>query len=204
MKNTIENQVENTKTSEYTDSLIKKQTIWWKRLLDVQAPYRWNLRRLEPGFTLDIGSGIGRNLMHLKGHGVGIDHNVQSIRIARERGLAAFTPEEFRDSEFNLPKNFDSILLAHVAEHMTQQEAVKLVRGYLDLLKPQGKLIMITPQEAGYKSDSTHIEFIDFSKLRTMNEQLGFKTSLQYSFPFPRFIGRFFTYNEFVSVGLKK
>lgn len=204
MKKTVENQIENTKTLDYTDSLIKKQTIWWKRLLDVQAPYRWNLRRLDPGFTLDIGCGIGRNLMHIKGYGIGIDHNVQSVRIARERGLAAFTPEEFRASEFSLGEHFDSILLSHVAEHMTHQEAVELVRGYVDLLKPQGKLMMITPQEAGYKSDSTHIEFIDFPKLQTINELLGFKTLRQFSFPFPRFMGRIFTYNEFISVGLKE
>ena len=27
----------------------------WKRLLNVQAPYRWNVRRLDLGFTLDVG-----------------------------------------------------------------------------------------------------------------------------------------------------
>jgi len=40
-----------TQGPEYTDELLAKQMAWWKRILDVQAPYRWNLRRLNPGFT---------------------------------------------------------------------------------------------------------------------------------------------------------
>jgi len=186
----------------YTEQLIKKQKAWWKRLLDVQAPYRWNLRRLKLGFTLDIGCGIGRNLIHIKGNGVGIDHNSQSVEICRKQGLKAFTPKEFQVSRFNKPKIFDSILLAHVAEHMKQQQAITLLETYLPLLKSNAKVIIICPQEAGYKSDSTHIEFIDFRKLHNINNQLGLTVQLEYSFPFPRFFGRYFTYNEFITVSL--
>lgn len=204
MKNHIDDRPKTTKNPEYTDLLIKKQKVWWKRLLDVQAPYRWNLQRLKPGFTLDIGCGIGRNLIPLKGQGVGIDHNAQSVEIAKRQGLIAFTPEDFQTSAFNVNQPFDSFLLAHVAEHMTQKEVVDLLRKYIGLLKPGGKLIMICPQEAGYASDSTHVEFMDFPKLRNINKQLGLSILKEYSFPFPRFIGRIFTYNEFITVSHKK
>jgi SAM-dependent methyltransferase len=204
MKNNAGRPIENTKSVEYTDLLVKKQRNWWKRLIDVQAPYRWNIRRLKPGFVLDIGCGIGRNLLHLNGQGVGIDHNLQSVEFARAQGLIAFTPEEFQASEFNSDERFDSLLLAHVAEHMTQSEVVELLGSYLHPLKSGGKLIMISPQEAGYRSDPSHIEFMDFLKLRSMNRQLGFKPLYQYSFPFPRFFGRFFTYNEFIVVSAKE
>lgn len=189
--------------SDYTDILVKKQMMWWKRLLDVQAPYRWNLQRLKPGYTLEIGCGIGRNLMHLKGQGVGIDHNLPSVEIARKQGLTAFTPEEFEGSDFDIPQRFDSLLLAHVAEHMTQYEVVELLRKYMPFLKLGGRLIMITPQEAGYRSDSTHVEFMDFPKLTNISKQLGLNILQEYSFPFLRFAGHFFTYNEFVSVSCK-
>jgi SAM-dependent methyltransferase len=195
--------IKDTKHSDYTNILLKKQTVWWKHLLDVQAPYRWNLQRLKPGYTLEIGCGIGRNLKHLKGQGVGIDHNLPSVEIARKQGAIAFTPDEFMGSGFDIPLHFDTLLLAHVAEHMAQQEAVELLREYMPFLKPGGRLIIITPQEAGYKSDATHIEFIDFSKLRNINKQLNLNVLKEYSFPFPRFAGYIFPYNEFISVSCK-
>jgi len=192
-----------TDNASYTSRLLDKQTAPWKRILDVQAPYRWNLRRLKPGFTLDIGCGVGRNLINLNGEGVGIDHNARSIAITKERGLIAFTPEEFDASSFNQPARFDSLLLAHVAEHMTHRELVALLGKYLTLLKPKGKLILITPQESGYRSDPTHVEFKGFLELRRTIDELGLAFSHEYSFPFPRIFGRFFTYNEFVAVGSK-
>jgi len=96
---------------------VRKESAWWKRIIDVQAPYRWNLCRLNPGFTLDIGCGLGRNLINLSGNGVGIDHNPHSVEIASSRGLRVFTPESFEDSSFNKHAHFDSILLSHVVEH---------------------------------------------------------------------------------------
>lgn len=203
MKNNIDHQIKNTKTADYTNLLSRKQRAWWKRLINVQAPYRWNIRRLKPGFTLDIGCGIGRNLLHLEGQGVGIDHNVQSVALARVQGLIAFTPEEFLISEFNSEEKFDSLLLAHVAEHMTQHEVVELLNRYMHVLKSGGKLITICPQEAGYRSDPSHVEFMDFSKLHSIYHQLGYVHMYQYSFPFPRSFGRLFTYNEFIVLGTK-
>lgn len=189
--------------TDYTNRLIQRQMAGWKRQFDVQAPYRWNLQRLKPGFTLDIGCGIGRNLINIKGEGVGIDHNLESVRTARIQGLTAFTTEEFETSDFNNRGQFDSILLAHVAEHMTQQGVIELLTKYIPLSKPGGKLILITPQEAGYRSDATHVEFMNFPKLRYISKEIGFTFSQEYSFPFPRFLGHIFTYNEFISVSFK-
>ena len=44
----------------YTARLRDLEGRGWKQRLDVQAPYRWNLRRLHPGLTLDVGCEIGR------------------------------------------------------------------------------------------------------------------------------------------------
>jgi SAM-dependent methyltransferase len=192
-----------TKDGDYTQRMLKLQNIWYKRLLDVQLPYRWNLQRLEPGLTLDIGSGVGRNLINLRGQGVGIDHNAESVRIARSRHLIAFTPEEFQISQFNEREKFDSILLSHIAEHMTQHEVVTLVAERLHLLKHGGKVIFFTPQEAGHRSDPTHREFMDIKKLRNITSRLGLTVLKEYSFPFPRVFGHLFLYNEFVSVSRK-
>jgi len=193
-----------TQGSDYSGQLLKSQRALWRRLFNVQAPYAWNLRRLNLGFTLDIGCGLGRHLLHLGGHGVGIDHNTTSVQHAKAQGLKVFTPEEFQQSEFNRPKMFDSLLLSHVAEHMTQEQALSLLSLYTPFLREGGKLVMITPQEAGFKRDASHREFMDFGKLREIVEALHFTILREYSFPLPRFFGRFFYFNEFISVGLKK
>jgi len=191
---------ESTKDRQYTERLLTEGG-GWKRLVRVQAPYRWNLRRLDPGFTLDLGCGIGRNLLHLEGNGVGIDHNADSIEIARSRGLRAFTQEEFRMTEFNRPEAFDSMLAAHVLEHMSRAEAVDLLKQYQPLVKQNGQLILITPQEAGFKSDPTHVEFLDFEALQSIAASAGFAVQVRaYSFPFPRALGGIFKHNEFVGL----
>ncbi len=155
------------------------------------------------GFTLDIGCGLGRNLIHLDGNGVGIDHNPHSVEVARSRGLQVFTPDEFQRSAFNVPASFDSILLSHVVEHMAKGEAVELLASYLYLLKAEGQVVIIAPQERGYRSDETHVQFMDFQTLKEIARSAGLDTVKQYSFPFPRVFGRIFKYNEFVSINKK-
>ena len=185
----------------YSDRLKQIQFRRWKSLLNVQLPYRLHLRSLKPGFMLDLGCGLGRNLSHIGGKGVGIDHNRRSVEFARARGFVAFTPEDFESSKFNRPGTFDSLLMAHVAEHMTEGQAVLLIKRYIRLLKSGSRLVIICPQELGFKADTTHVDFMDFEKIRNVASQVGVTTLAQYSFPFPRFFGPFFRYNEFVFVG---
>jgi SAM-dependent methyltransferase len=168
-------------------------------VLPVQAPYRWNLRRLDLGTTLDIGCGIGRNLESLD-DAVGVDYDGASVAYARGRGLEAYLPQEFAKSAHNRADQIDTLLLSHVAEHMTADEVCELVRPYVAVLKRSGKLVMICPQERGYASDDTHRQFVDFELMQELAARLGFEVVRAYSFPFPRKMGRIFVYNEFVSV----
>ena len=166
----------------------------------MQRPYRWNLRRLDPGYTLDLGCGIGRNLQHLEGNGIGIDHNAHLVATARERGLRAYTPDEFAASGDARPDSFDSLLCSHVLEHMSREAAIDLVRSYLPFVKPGGNVILITPQERGFRSDPTHSTFLDFDAIDDMIGRLDLDKVSARSFPLPRAAGRVFTYNEFVVV----
>lgn len=191
-----------TRSEEYSARLQRRQGARWKRWLHVQAPYAWNLRRLRLGFTLDVGCGIGRNLSALDG--VGVDHNRAAVAVARRRGLAAFTPEEFSMSEFSAPGRFDSLLLSHVVEHMAFDEAAALLGRYLVHLSREGRVVMIAPQEAGFRSDDTHVEFMDDSALRSLLEGHRLDVVDEYSFPFFRAAGRYFRYNEFVAVGRRR
>ncbi|WP_270886445.1 class I SAM-dependent methyltransferase [Pedococcus sp. 5OH_020] len=189
-----------TSGAQYAERLQRLQGAAWKRALDVQAPYRWNLRRLNLGRVLDIGCGIGRNLQHLDGNGVGVDHNAHSIAVARARGVTAYLPEDFRASPEAREGTFDSLLLAHVMEHLERDVAEDLVREYVPFLRTHGRLVLITPQEVGYRSDATHVRFVDAATLADHAARLGFVVTRSYSFPFPRPVGKVFAYNEFVVV----
>ena len=171
-----------------------------RRVLDPQRPYRWNLRHLHPGFTLDVGCGIGRNLGHLDGNGVGVDHNAECVALCRSSGFAAYSPEEFVASDAAQQGGFDSLLLAHVVEHLGADETDQLVSRYLPYVRPGGRVIVITPQERGQASDVTHVRFVDESQVREMAQRLGLSVDSVRSFPLPRVAGRFFTYNETVAV----
>jgi 2-polyprenyl-3-methyl-5-hydroxy-6-metoxy-1,4-benzoquinol methylase len=181
----------------YTERLVGLQTVWWKKILPVQAPYRFNIRRLPLGRTLDVGCGLGRNLQHLDGNGVGIDHNPDFVAYCRRIGLTAYTPETFTESPDAVPGGFDSMILAHVIEHLDAVVTDEIFTRYLTYVKKGGHVHLITPQEVGYRSDPTHVRFVDFEALRELVGAHKLTLVKSYSFPFPRFVGHAFIYNEF-------
>lgn len=176
----------------------------WKRTLNVQAPYRWNVRRLfGDREVLDVGCGLGRNLAHLGGLGVGVDHNEHSVRWCRQQGLTALSSAEFANSEFARPRRFGGLLAAHLIEHMSRAGAVEMLAGYLDFLAPCARVVLICPQQRGYATDSTHVRFTDLDGLADIAGQLGLTVERRRSFPLSRAAGRLFAYNEFVLVATK-
>lgn len=189
-----------TESSDYTQRLARLETSGIKRLLPTQAPYRWNLKRLRLGRVLDVGCGLGRNLLNCAPESVGVDHNETSVATCRERGLTAYTPDELTGAPECGPGSFDSLLCAHVLEHMDEALANSVLEQYLPLVKRGGSVVLITPQEAGYKTDATHVRFVDFEGLREHAEKTGLTVDRTYSFPFARSVGRLFPYNEFVLV----
>lgn len=193
------NPILDTKSVEYTRRLTSQQSTW-KKCLDVQAPYRRHIQSLNLGRVLEIGCGIGRNLVNLgePHYHLGIDHNPSSIAIARQRGLNVMTSDEFAVSLFSPPYVFDTLLLSHLIEHLKYQEAAALIKKYSICIKPHGLLMIVTPQEKGFASDPTHVTFFDPQRTKSLTDELGLDIVRQYSFPFPRWVGRFFKYNEFI------
>lgn len=191
-----------TEDGAYTERLATFQGARWKQLLDVQAPYRWKLRRMVGDrAVLDVGCGIGRNLANLGPGSVGVDHNAHSVAHCRSLGLTAFTPDEFHTSPHAAPASFDGLLAAHLVEHLDEPVARDVLRSYLPALRPDAVVVVITPQERGYASDATHVRFCGHAEVAALCAELGVTVREQSSFPFPRVAGKAFLYNEFVTVG---
>jgi|LakMenEpi03Aug12_release.lakeMendotaPanAssembly.Ray.scaffolds.fasta_scaffold732665_1 2-polyprenyl-3-methyl-5-hydroxy-6-metoxy-1,4-benzoquinol methylase len=194
--------MKNTSSGDYTERLLKLSSKKWKLLFRVQEPYRRKILSYETGKTLDIGCGVGRLLINLPEGSVGLDHNRKSVEHCRNLGLNAFTVDEFLLQRENL-ENYDTILLAHLLEHLNPEEQRKIISDYLKYLRPKGKVIVITPQEAGYKSDETHVTFTNIEAVKDILVEFQVKVIKFSSFPLPRFFGRSFKYNEFHVVGVK-
>ncbi len=83
---------------------------------------------------------------------------------------------------------------------MPRPEAVALLEQYLPLVRTGGKVVLIVPQERGFASDASHVEFLDGPALHEIADELDLSVQRAYSFPFPRSFGRAFVYNECVLV----
>ncbi len=157
------------------------------------------------GRVLDIGCGIGRCLDFVRPRGVGVDPNATAIAVCRDKGHEAYTPEEFaaRRSAGD-DRAFDTLLCSHVLEHLDEPTGVALLRSYLPELAEGGRVVLITPQERGQRSDPTHVRLMDARALRDLAEQCGLTIERIASFPLPRVFGRWFIYNETVTVARVK
>jgi len=176
---------------------LKGSTRSWRRVFRVQAPCEWNLRRYRLGRTLDVGCGIGRNLRTLSPDSVGVDHNEYAVAMARAAGLRAVTVHEWAEKEVD-EGSFDSLLVAHVLEHMERTQALDLLNEYTRYVRPGGKVLIICPQLRGFASDPTHVEHFDADDLTDLAREAGLTVSGARSFPFPATVGRAFYANETV------
>ena len=58
-------------------------------------------------------------------------------------------------------------------------------------------MFFVCPQERGYASDPTHVRFADGADLERLATRCGLRPDPWFSFPFPRWTGKLFIYNEF-------
>ena len=126
--------------------------------------YQLDLKRRRLGRTLDVGCGSDRNLGSLAAGPVGVDH-IPTWWRWREPPVTRRTPSR---SAAQQPAPFDALLFAHVLEHLVWDDAVRLVRDYLAHLRPGGTVLFVCPQERGYDSDPTHLQFLDGPDLQRL------------------------------------
>lgn len=196
---------DDTASAAYTDYLVGMQEQRLKKLIEPINPYRWNIRRLCKGRVLDVGCGIGRNLRYLnRRDAVGVDHNEHSIAVVNAAGDRALIPEKFHQEFCANGELFDTIVIAHVLEHLDQVQAREILDEYLPYLRVGGQVVVMCPQRRGFAADVTHVTYFDKHGLTELLEGVGLKVVKARSFPFPPFMGGLFIYNEHVVVAEKR
>lgn len=98
----------------------------------------------RPMIVLDVGCGYGRTLKALKSagiDGIGVEINPDIVAANRAAGLSCFTPKDFSGQSIQA----DLIIMSHVIEHFSPDDLLKFINEYLDLLKPEGHLLIATP-----------------------------------------------------------
>ena len=162
----------------------------------------WHLRRLRLGRVLEIGCGTGRNLLSCAPGSVGLERDPDALAAARARGLTVHTAEEFLASPAFAWQGFDSILVAHLLEHLSSADARTLLTRFLPYLRPDGRVVLVSPQEGGRADRRARVRFLGFPELRRQAEQSGLTVERAYSFPLPRRAGRRipFTFNDSIQV----
>jgi len=114
------------------------------------------------GRLLKVGCGSGTMLARMAGYGwdvTGLDFDERAVANARAKGLEVHhgSLAQQRYSEHT----FDAVVMSHVIEHVAEPEA--LLRECLRILKPGGKLVVVTPNVSGrmhakYRKNWLHLD----------------------------------------------
>jgi SAM-dependent methyltransferase len=114
-------------------------------LKDRYQPYA---DRFTPGQrVLDVGCGRGEFLEVLRDRGVepfGVDGDAQMTEEGRRKGLAIANSDAISYLHANR-EEFDGVFAAHIAEHLTPEALLELVKGMSGALRPGGRAIVVTP-----------------------------------------------------------
>lgn len=133
---------------------------------------------------LDIGCGPGYMLGYLKSQGfsnsIGIDLSQEQIDIAKSLGHNAEYANAF-DFLVSNPSTFDLIIAFDFFEHFSKSELRRLLRLIYESLRPNGKLILQTPNGTGLFAgfiiygDLTHETILSPQSLHQLLTLAGFE-----------------------------
>lgn len=138
-----------------------------RRLIEIAINYL-NIREKEYRFfyerflmgkrrILDAGCGVGNFIQFDPVRIEGVDHNPQSLRVARQRG---YTVKKSKVSHMPYQRDtFDGIFCAHVIEHLMPDDVISTLYEFDRVLKKKGILVISAPLlYSRFYNDLTHIK----------------------------------------------
>jgi SAM-dependent methyltransferase len=144
------------------------------------SAFRWVPRNVR---VLDIGCGFGYTLAYHQARGCevwGVEADKNIRRVADKYGfnvhVGLFDPSNYE------PNSFDYVTLDQVVEHVT--DPIETMRGIATVMKPQGTVILSTPNEHGWGAKvfgrkwinwhaPYHLQFFSIDSMRVVAEQAG-------------------------------
>jgi SAM-dependent methyltransferase len=106
---------------------------------------------------LDVGCGIGENMLLLKGMGyqniVGVDISPEMVKKATAAGCECYLDTEMGET------GFDVILFSHVIEHLGYPGIVSFLESYFARASEEAMIVVLTPTlYEGFFADIDHIK----------------------------------------------
>ena len=146
----------------------------------------FHLEYEEHGTLLEVGCGGGNHLLSMQELGwtvKGIDIDPKAVQACQELGLPAenTTIEQLADRS----EKFDAVVMSHVIEHVYDPR--KMIEDAYKLLKPGGKLVLITPNNESFSEfvfgrnwleldPPRHLVIFNMRSLKNLMTSVGFNT----------------------------
>lgn len=133
--------------------------IWRRRSYDQNEHWHALAASFFPpsATVLDVGCGRGAFLKHVKGRGIGLDWNAESIEAARDGGHKIIAGDVR-----NIPledASVDGVYCSHVIEHFVPSDVHRILSEMDRVLKPGGTLVICSPLLwNGFYCDLTHVK----------------------------------------------
>lgn len=149
------------------------------------VPYFNNL----PGRVLEVGCGKGVMLSMLKEKGIpayGIDLSDTTVEYCRSKGLEALRSDALTHLKTLPGESLGGIFCAHVIEHLSPDDGVALLRECFRVLKPGGRLVLITPNARDLRTterfwlDLTHVRLYPEKLLHFLAKKEGFRSVVSF------------------------
>ena len=127
------------------------------------------------GPILEIGCSVGHHTQFGGDRKIGIDFDIEALRIARGKGFTVANTDVQQGLPFK-DGSFTSIDCQHVIEHV--ENPLFLIKECHRVLKPAGRAVIVTPnvQSIGFKfyADYTHIRPFTKTSLERVAYDAGF------------------------------